>query len=431
MALLREHLIVMTRLPVAGKTKTRLIPALGAVGAAAMHDQLARHAIGRASAYVLTRPQAQLDVRIEGGTTVDAHEWLGGKCRCRRQHAGDLGARLSQAIRESFDEGADKVVVIGTDCPGLDEAAFAEAFAVLDDAPLAVAPADDGGYVMLGLTRPMPMLFEGIDWGGPEVFAQTMAAAKAAGVVPKTLSRFADVDVADDLPAARDALAAGSSLSVIIPTLNEAGTVAELIRPLRRAGVEEILVADSGSEDGTPERAREAGAQVIAAPRGRAAQMNAAAQMATGEMLLFLHADTQPPENFREVVADTLRQPGVAAGAFRFSLGHGYRHAALIEALVDWRCRLRQLPYGDQGFFVRRRVFESLGGFPDLPMMEDYVMVRRAKKLGRVVVTRASAHTSPRRWQEGGLIRTFLLHQLMLGAFHLGVPLRWLARFRV
>lgn len=430
MALPREHLIVMTRLPMAGKTKTRLIPALGPQGAADLHDQLARHAIGRASAYALTRPHARLEVRMDGGSAVEAQAWLGGNCPYKRQHRGDLGERINHAIAEAFDAGAEKVVVIGTDCPTLDEEDFAAAFDALDAAPLVIAPAHDGGYVMIGMTQPFPMLFAHIDWGGPEVFSQTLKAAKNHGISPEILKRFSDVDLPDDLPAAREALASGASLSVIIPTLNEVHAVPTLISLLRDAGIEEILIADGGSEDGTRTAAREAGATVVTAPRGRAAQMNAAAKLATGELLLFLHADTHPPEGFPTIITETLQSPGVAAGAFGFSLGDDYPPAALIEALVDWRCRLRHLPYGDQGFFIRRRIYNALGGFPDLPVMEDYAMVKKARKCGRVVTTRASALTSPRRWQEGGLLRTFFCHQLMLTAYHLGLPLSWLAQLR-
>ncbi len=158
--------------------------------------------------------------------------------------------------------------------------------------------------------------------------------------------------------------------------------------------------------------------------------MNYAASVATGEFLLFLHADTLPPPRFPEIVACTLQTPDTSAGAFRFQTNPDLPAAALIESLVYLRCNLRHIPYGDQGLFLRRSLFHSLGGFPEWPVMEDYHMVRRLGRIGNIRVTQEPAITSSRRWSEDGVIRTFLRHQLMLAAYHLGVPPARIARLR-
>jgi len=420
-----NHLIVMTRLPCEGRNKTRLIPALGAVGAAEFHDLLARHAIGRASSYCMTNPGSSLVIRLEGGSARDGRDWVG-ECDCRVQGEGDLGARMMLAANEAFDEGARRVVIIGTDCPRLDESVLGEAFDALDRHDLVFGPAADGGYYLIGLAKPCDPVFQGIAWGGAGVLGESLDAASRAGAQAELLCTLPDVDTPEDLPAGREALAEGGRVSVIIPTLNEAAGIVSVLDRLVSGGPHEIIVADGGSSDETVDLAIASGATVIHAPKGRAAQMNLAASRATGEFLLFLHADTLPPVDFCSIAGSVLRRPGVSAGAFRFELDEDLGSAALIESLV----RLRGSPYGDQGLFVRRRVFSHLGGYPEWPVMEDLEFVRKFSKVGRVHTAGESAVTSARRWHGGGVIRTFVRHQAMLAAYHLGISPRWIARLR-
>jgi rSAM/selenodomain-associated transferase 2/rSAM/selenodomain-associated transferase 1 len=425
----RDVLVVMTRLPREGRNKTRLIPALGPAGATAMHERMARHTIGRASFFTLLQPNVSLRVHIEGGSSVEAGIWLGGG-DFRKQESGDLGRRLEAAVSDAFADGARRVVVIGTDCPSLDETTLAEAFDALDRADLVFAPADDGGYVLVGLSEPCPAIFRNIDWGGPEVLRQSLEAAKTSHKRVFLLPSLPDVDLPEDLSAAETALASGETLSIIIPALNEAEVLAPLLEHLLAARPHEILVADGGSTDATRKIADRSGVRFLGAPLGRAAQMNHAAARATGEFLLFLHADTRPPADFQEIITRTLQTPGTSAGAFRFRLDDSLPAAPLIESLVHLRCRLRQLPYGDQGLFLRRALFDHLGGFPEWPVMEDFQFVRTLRHRGRVRTAVQPAITSSRRWQTDGVVRTFLRHQLMLAAYHLGVPPARIAKLR-
>ncbi len=419
----------MTRLPCEGKNKTRLIPALGSMGATAFHERLARHAIGRASSYALMHPGTKVQVQLEGGSTVDGQTWLG-EIDCLVQKNGDLGQRLQAAVEQAFSDGAHRVLVMGTDCPSLDEPLLAEAFDALDRADLVFGPAADGGYYLVGLTKACPEIFQNIDWGGSQVLNQSLAAAAACGMNVSLLEVRADVDVPDDLPAAYTVLAEGNTLSVIVPTLNEESRLPKLLERLKQGSPHEIIIADGGSSDRTVEIAEQAGVHVIHAALGRASQINLAAVMATGEFLLFLHADTMPPSDYSRVIQRVLQSPGTSAGAFRFALACNFAAAPLIESLVHLRCHLQGTPYGDQGLFIRRRIFRHLGGFPDWPVLEDLHLVRRLKQLGPVRTAHQAAMTSPRRWENGGIVRTFLRHQLMLAAYHLGVPPRLIARLR-
>ena len=219
-------------------------------------------------------------------------------------------------------------------------------------------------------------------------------------------------------------------LSVIIPTLDERETIATLIERVAAAGVEDIVVVDGGSSDGTPEIARAAGARVLSSPRGRGIQQNAGARAALGDTLLFLHADTVPPAEFPSHIERTLAAPGIAAGAFRFKLDDDTPGMRLVEWMVYWRCRYGSLPYGDQGIFLRKDVFEAAGGFPDEPLLEDYELVRRLRRHGRIALAEGAAVTSARRWRKLGLWRATWSNNLCLVAYWLNVPPATIARWR-
>jgi rSAM/selenodomain-associated transferase 2 len=194
-------------------------------------------------------------------------------------------------------------------------------------------------------------------------------------------------------------------LTVIIPTLNESAHIGETVTAVRRADTSEIIVVDGGSADDTVALAEAAGATVITSSRGRGTQQRHGAERARGDLLLFLHADTKLPHTFPALVATTLAKPGVVAGAFRFKLDKSGWRLRIIEQLVAWRCRLFQLPYGDQALFVRACTLAEIGGFPSLPIMEDYELVQRLKRLGRIEIADGDAVTSSRRWRKLGIAR--------------------------
>jgi rSAM/selenodomain-associated transferase 2 len=219
------------------------------------------------------------------------------------------------------------------------------------------------------------------------------------------------------------------SISVIIPTLDEAAVLEETLRSLRGAAKLETILADGGSEDGTVELAAAHGARIIRAARCRARQMNAGAAAATGPLLLFLHADTRLPEGFEEHIRDTLARPGVVAGAFELRIDSPMRSLRIIETVANFRARRLHMPYGDQGLFMRAGVFHSVGGFPDLPIMEDFELVRRLRRRGQVAIVRARVATSPRRWQHLGPWRTTWTNQMIVLGYYLGVSPGRLAKW--
>jgi hypothetical protein len=210
------------------------------------------------------------------------------------------------------------------------------------------------------------------------------------------------------------------SISVIIPTLNEADHLGATLASARAEAVE-VIVADAGSTDATAEIARRHGATVLIGPAGRARQQNAGAAAAGGKVLLFLHADTLLPRGYPRMVRRALAREQTVAGAFRFQTPLASVGMQLVKLLVEMRCRLLQAPYGDQALFVPAEVFRRVGGFPDQPIAEDLALVRRLRPLGRIQLLRACAMTSDRRWRRMGVFRTTLRNQLVLLGLAAGV----------
>jgi rSAM/selenodomain-associated transferase 2 len=210
-------------------------------------------------------------------------------------------------------------------------------------------------------------------------------------------------------------------LSIVIPALNEEAGLAEALdalAPLRARGAE-VIVADGGSTDASVAIAAGRCDRVLTAPRGRAAQMNAGAAGARGDVLLFLHADTRLPEE-----ADRLIGDGLAGGRTwgRFDVRIMGRHPLfpVIAALMNARSRLTGIATGDQAIFVTKDAFTAIGGYPDILLMEDIVLSRRLGRLGRPACLAARVTTSGRRWEKGGVIRTILLMWRLRLAFWLG-----------
>ncbi|MDV2995198.1 MAG: hypothetical protein N4J56_004852 [Chroococcidiopsis sp. SAG 2025] len=197
--IIRESLIIFTRYPEPGKTKTRLIPALGAEKAALLHRQMTEHTLTQ-----VKRLQVQRSVRVEvcfaGGNSNLMMQWLGNDLIYTVQGEGDLGTRMARSLATTFHDGADYAAIVGTDCPGLNAESIAAAFDQLHRVcDLVLGPAVDGGYYLLGLRRFIPELFVGVNWGSPEVLSQTVAIAKRLNLSIAYLPQLPDVDRPEDL----------------------------------------------------------------------------------------------------------------------------------------------------------------------------------------------------------------------------------------
>ena len=198
-------------------------------------------------------------------------------------------------------------------------------------------------------------------------------------------------------------------LSIIIPVLNEERTIAGTVNDLARIEPCEIIVVDGGSTDRTAEVVRDGPARLVAAARGRAAQMNQGARHAYGDVLLFLHADTRLPATAGPDVERSMDDPGCVGGRFDIRLDSTRPLLRVVGPMISLRSRLTRVATGDQAIFVRRTVFERLGGFPEIPIMEDVAFCRALKKEGRIACLRSRVVSSARRWERNGPVRTILL----------------------
>ncbi len=430
-----DRLAIFTRYPEAGKTKTRMIPALGEQGAADLQRQMTTLTVVQARELKETS-KVGLEVRYFGGTLDQMRYWLGDGITYRPQGEGDLGEKLKRAFRDGFDSGVKRMVIIGSDCPELSQDITKSAFDALLDNDLVLGPASDGGYYLIGLrasckSSAWAALFGGVDWGTGKVLQTTLEIAKTNGLTTELLPELDDVDRPEDLPIAERALKnCITSISVIIPALNEAVNIAETIKSVKQASDAEIIVVDGGSSDQTVEIATNLGATVLDCQAGRAKQMNLGAKHASGDVLLFLHADTVLPPGFETHIRKAMDVNGVVAGAFRLQIDAPGKSLRIIEACANWRSKTLQAPYGDQGIFTRASVFAELGGFPDIPIMEDFVFIRSLRKHGSIKTVSAPIKTSARRWTRQGVWKTTLLNRTTILAYHCGIKPETLRRWR-
>ena len=416
-----QELIVFGRYPVAGRTKTRLIPALGPVGAAALQKHLTEKTVTTACRS-LPRRGARLVMCHEGGDGHRFERWLGkGRLEYTPQSTGDLGQRMHAAIKKAHHGGAKRIVLIGTDIPGITGKILDQAFRLLNDHDLVLGPSTDGGYWLVGMNRP-ENIFENIAWSRADVLANTLTAAKRKGLRAAILDPLTDLDTPEDLyqtPGWQTPFA--PYLSVIIPVLNEARQLERTLAATASADAQ-IIVSDGGSTDHSVAISRSLGATIVTGQAGRAAQQNRGAARARGRVLLFLHADTRLPHDYAAHIFDTLMDRRTILGAFRFATDLQTPGMGWIRFWTNRRADWLKMPYGDQGLFLRRRDFFKLGGFPPVAIAEDLSLARTAARHGCIALAPVAATTSARRWQRLGTLRTTVINTIIAAGCLAGVP---------
>jgi len=434
----KERLIIFTRYPETGSTKTRLIPLLGAEGAANLQRKMTEHTLSRMKGLTASN-DFTIEIRHDGGNEDVMKQWLGSEFEYASQGDGDLGCRMKCAFDDAFKAGAAAVVIIGTDIPDLTPVDIQKAFVALKQKQLVLGPAKDGGYYLIGLQKnefspAVDDLFTGITWGEHDVLRKTLQIALGLGFSYSLLKEMDDVDRPEDMFIWERAQIFGfrdftsNGISVIIPTLNEAHHIADTLTSIGHGNNTEIIVVDGGSKDDTVSIARQLGATVIEDSPPRSRQMNQGADAASKKILLFLHADTRLPEHFDRYIRRAVHQPGVVAGAFELRIDSSVFSLKFIERIANWRSRFLNMPYGDQAIFMFSKVFHQMGGFPKIPIMEDFELIRRLRKKGDVVTLHQPAVTSPRRWLNHGILRITLIHQLIVVSYFMGISPDTIAR---
>lgn len=404
----RATLCIFAKPPVAGSAKTRLARAVGGERASA----LARAFLVDTCAAARGVPWARPVLATTGALEPALQDELG--LPVWSQGEGDLGARMERVLARALAE-SSVALALGADSPGLPPRVLEAARQALTSTDAVIGPADDGGFYLLGLRRCPAGILADLPWSAPETRARTLERLRAHGLTVTELEPWFDVDEVDDLTRLHDLLDTGAivapatrrvlgapQVSIIMPVLDEAARISGALDDvLALAGRKEVIVVDGGSRDDTLARARAKPVRVIEAARGRARQMNAGAEIAAGEVLLFLHADTTLPADALSRVVRALDDARAVAGAFRtwtVADGNDGPWFAPLLHLADLRSRYTSLPYGDQAMFVRAEVFRRAGGFPDQPLMEDLELSRRLRRRGRIVTVPARVRVSGRRF---------------------------------
>lgn len=416
---MKRALIVFTREPEAGKTKTRMMPYLSEEECAELHECFLR------------------DIAKEVAK-VNADLWLchtstSGECPIIRktfeyakgffpQEGDNLGVRMFNAMDKLLTEGYDNVALMGTDIPEIKAVSIEKAFNIAETKDVALGPTADGGYHLIAMKSAPMAPFEVKSYGHATVLENTIESIEAAGLTVGLGDTYQDMDEPCDLQGLRSRLrtskgaartATGrfvmehTKISIIVPVYNEASTLAGLQEQLAPYKEEaEIIFVDGGSSDATCKMV-EHGFHLISSDKGRAHQMNEGAKVSTGDILFFLHADSILPENLLGEIKRVMAKHEYGCFGVKFPSKNILMFSNKL--MSNDRAFNRGLPFSDQGIFISRRLFEAVGGFPELPIMEDYQFAMTLKALGyKPGKTKNRIITSIRRYGKGtfGIAKT-------------------------
>lgn len=358
------------------------------------------------------------------------------------QQGANLGERLNHVDRQLRAAGARKIIYIGTDAPGLNQERLQAAATQLDTLDTVLAPAVDGGVVLMGSRQPWPELGD-LPWETAELCAALMQRCGGYAAVG-LLEPGYDIDYWHDLQRAlpelrrdkrywrqtlADWAARQQRISVIVPVYRDRDALHSVLEKLRDtlSDSDEIIVVDGDAAADCESICAAFNARYLRSPTCRGLQLDTGATSATGDILWFLHADSAPPEGSAEAIRAAFAD-GAVGGYFRFSfLGPRAWYKSLLERAINWRSR-NGVPYGDQGLFVSRSAYAAVGGFAHEPLFEEVALVKALRAAGDFVQLPLLIGVSPRRWERDGWLRRTLHNRMLAVGHRLGIHPARLAR---
>ncbi|MDR1801870.1 MAG: TIGR04283 family arsenosugar biosynthesis glycosyltransferase [Lachnospiraceae bacterium] len=461
---MKTAIILFTRIPIPGRTKTRMQPFLSGNECAKLHKALLKDIITqcdktKSDTYIYyANDGAAFSSDNRGEELRPVFSILGEDRIYQAQNGESLGDRMNNAITDVLKKGYWACIVIGSDVPGISAHDIKLAFRLLNSKDVVIGPADDGGYYLIGMKKPHPPLFEGHTYGHGNVLREVVISAQQAYLSIDFLRKLSDLDIPGDIKkflnnksyiaksySSKPGLLESHSaiytknflndieeirkgervigtISIIIPVYNEVKNVEKLMPMLQNlSGVQEIIFADGGSTDGTVElihnklKLKNVPKFLLASSeKGRGPQQNAGVLESTGDILFFLHCDSILPRNAAAQIYKVMRKYKVGGFGIRFDSDNILMK--IIALLSNLRISMRNIIFGDQGIFIERKLFFEMGGFPEIPFMEDYQLSLNLKKAGiKIGMTKSRIITSARRYPEdaGGILKhSFWLFRL-------------------
>lgn len=385
--------VLFTREPVPGSTKTRLMPYYTAEQCAELH----RCFLLDIAAEMKNR-DFDIVVAHTGGEPVFLREIFGRRTKFIEQRGDGLGQKMENAISDVLQMGYGKVVLTGSDIPGLEADTIDTAFAMLGSSDVVIGPTEDGGYYLIGMSRMHHEAFSAKVYGVSTVLEETVGSIREKGLKVELVDEYSDIDTKEDLVQFRTRITEDPALrrshtgrfvtdnlkvSVIIPVFNEENTVAALKNQLKtivsNRNDAEIIFVDGGSTDNTLAILGN-DFKVLSSKKGRGIQMNTGAMNSLGDVLFFLHCDSVLPEDFIDEIRQCMRRHSYGCFGIRFPSHNPFMLSNRI--ISNHRAFVRGLPFGDQGIFIDRRLFFEIGMFPEIPLMEDYELVLKLRRYG-------------------------------------------------
>ena len=406
----RRALIVFTREPEAGKTKTRMMPYYSPEECEELHKCMLNDI-----AASVKKADADIVVCYTGGKPEFLKKVFGKSKTYIEQRGSDIGAKMENAIKDVIDAGYDSVVLIGTDIPEIRTETINASFGLLKSGDIVLGPTEDGGYYLIGMKEPYHEAFDVKLYGVSSVFTETVDSIRKSGLTVAVTDKYSDIDIPEDAAGFRARmrnntvlrkshtgkfLADTAKISVIVPVYNESDTIEHLMDQLRPYKDEcEIIIADGCSTDDTVSKIGNE-FRVINCDKGRGNQMNRGAEESCGDILFFLHCDSTLPQDFTDEIRQCMAMSEYGCFGVRFPSKNLFMLTNRI--ISNHRAFRRGIPFGDQGIFIDRDLFFSSGMFPEIPVMEDYEFARRLKSSGhRPARTRKRILTSDRRYGKG------------------------------